>query len=880
MNFRRVLLLVDAEVPEARESGVGPAVELIRRMAPDADLLLIVVRLPARRIAWFSSHAPADLSAAATGWLDTVRSAASGAARSVEVRVEPEIHSAGLADLAEAGGFDLLVTRSLPEIAEVRKRRPLAVLWAPDEDRGRGPIENILCVAVGERARRAVGRFLRDHVPAGPRVTALVHRLSNDVTSALQVAGIAARVEQATHFPSGPLDLIAVAHFPGALLAARRWRAPVLILPPLESRGAAAPPAMDVSDVIDENGVIRLRAHYALGVGRLEPIPDQTLALVFGGRVVATVATEDGAAELTSMPDANALGIYRVTGREGADPLACIEEDIAVIRPASRPLVIFHSHLAEADLRLLSRVEGADLLAVRMRVTESSRAIRARLRKAGVRDFVVDARAVLDEGSALDVGNDLDSVRLARVATRMRAAGFPVAAIIYEGPFRPATIGFDAFRPEELPSKVAFQPAAREHPGLGPRLDATTGAAPISGNRIELELDNPTARRWLLEGIAGARSRVHLQIYMAVDDDVGTAVESALAAAGARGVAVRVVVDSLHGFYGSLGAHNPLLERLHGRPGVDLRALNPITSAPSLDELKQRDHRKIAVIDGELALLGGRNLSHEYYAGFEEVPLTASSLWREVPWLDAGARVEGPAVAALDRSFLDAWTAAGGAPFEIAERPPAGEVTARVVVHHGLRDARTLDAYIALIDTAESHVYTVNGFPLVLEIQHALLRALRRGVRVRTLFGNLTPTHEGTAFRGPWSSARVQSTELVHSRMDALVAAGAEAYELVVPQQPAWEPGLGAIHPHVHAKLTSVDGRVCSVGSANLDVTAGYWENELLLIVEDPPTAAALEARIDRLLAQSQRVDRNDAEWQKRSKRREWMRHWPGVMSV
>jgi phosphatidylserine/phosphatidylglycerophosphate/cardiolipin synthase-like enzyme len=340
------------------------------------------------------------------------------------------------------------------------------------------------------------------------------------------------------------------------------------------------------------------------------------------------------------------------------------------------------------------------------------------------------------------------------------------------------------------------------------------------------------------------------------------------------------VVDSLHGFHGSLGARNPLLERLGGRPGVDLRVLDRITSPPSLQELKQRDHRKIAVIDGDLALLGGRNLSHEYYAGFEEVRLTARSLWREVPWLDAGAKVEGPAVAVLDRSFFDAWTAAGGAPFEIAERPAVGAVAARVVLHHGLRDARTLDAYIAMIETAQSHVYTVNGFPLILEIQHALLRALRRGVRVRTLFGNLTPTHDGTPFHGPWSSARTQATELVHSRMDALVAAGAEAHEFVVPQQSAWERGLGAIHPHVHAKLTSVDGRVCSVGSANLDVTAGYWETELVLIVEDPPTAAALEARVDRLLAQSQRVDPNDPEWQKLSKRREWMRRWPGVMSV
>ena len=99
--------------------------------------------------------------------------------------MEPEIHASGLVELAEAADIDLLVTRSLPEIAEVRKRRPLAVLWVGDEARGSGPIENILCLAVGERARRAVGRFLRDHVPSGPRVTALVHRLSSDIASAL-----------------------------------------------------------------------------------------------------------------------------------------------------------------------------------------------------------------------------------------------------------------------------------------------------------------------------------------------------------------------------------------------------------------------------------------------------------------------------------------------------------------------------------------------------------------------------------------------------------------------------------------------------------------------------------------------------------------------
>ena len=118
---------------------------------------------------------------------------------------------------------------------------------------------------------------------------------------------------------------------------------------------------------------------------------------------------------------------------------------------------------------------------------------------------------------------------------------------------------------------------------------------------------------------------------------------------------------------------------------------------------------------------------------------------------------------------------------------------------------------------------------------------------MRTLFGNLTPTHAGVPFGGPWSSARIAATELVHSRLDLLVQHGAEAYRLAVPEQPGWEPGLGSVRPHVHAKALSADGVACAVGSANLDITASYWESEVLLVVEDSTVACALEARVDQL---------------------------------
>ncbi|MFI5167808.1 MAG: phosphatidylserine/phosphatidylglycerophosphate/cardiolipin synthase family protein [Thermoanaerobaculales bacterium] len=886
MNYRRVLLLTELG-GDARL-----AVAMIRKVAPAAELLLVVAHVAKRKSAWFSDEAPGDLDEAVTVSVDALRRSTAGGAKRVEVTLVPDLDVGAMSEIAAASEIDLVVAGSLPlyviaALAELRKRRSVAVLWtarAPLSDR---PMRDIVCVAVGSRARAAVAAFLRDHGNSTLHATiVLLDSQVRDREAALGIAGIEARVDLVT--PAAPrkgaIDLLVLPRFPGVLLGAHSWPAPILILPPLYAVAPVLKRAIDVADLVDDGGVVRASIHYAGGIGRYDPIPDQQVAFVSAGRIAAVITTSNGEGELPADLAAESFGVFRVGQGTASDPVSAIEQTVTVIRPGSRPLLLFGSEVADRDLALLAGLSGQrrhELLAVRMRPTRNCNSIRARLRAAGLSTRVVDASAVLDEGAALDVPEAVDPVRLARVGTRMRAAGFPVAAIVHCGPHTPLTIGFAALRAEEIAATpLKLDAVAPQTPSLASRLEATNGAPLLPGNRIEIEMDNAKARRWLLEAIAASRQRVHLQLYMALDDDIGGPVEAALAEAGARGVTVRVVVDSLHGLEGSFGVHNPLLERLAARPGVELLVSRPVTGVPSLEDVKQRDHRKLAVIDGALGLLGGRNLSHEYYTGFDEVKLTPSSTWRQVPWLDAGARVEGPAVAALERSFLDAWTPAGGSPFEIVEQPVAGSAAARVVVHHGLRDACSLEAYLALIETATSHVYVVNGFPLILEIQHALLRAIGRGVRVRTLFGNLTPTHGGKPFGGPWSTARVAATEMVHSRMDAVVAAGGEGYQFAVREQPGWSEGLGVVNPHVHAKVMSVDGRVCSVGSANLDITAGYWEHELMLIVEDESITRALETRIDQLIGGSQAVDRNDPTWQLTARRRNWLRHWPGVLSV
>ncbi len=887
MKYRRVLFISEL----GRDANA--AVTMIRQVAPGAELLLVVAHRAERKVAWFSGEAPGDLNEAVTASIDALRRSTAGAATSVEVKLAADLDAGNLAEIAATSEIDLVVAagllppRVLAVLAEVRKRRSPAVLWSARAPRSDRPIRNIRCEAIGSRARAAVAAFLRDHGDKTLHATVVLHEShTRDREAALAIAGIEAQVDLVT--PAAPrragIDLLVLPRFPAVLLEARSWPAPILILPPVHAVAPVLQRKIDMADLVDDSGVMRASIQYAGGIGRYDPIPDQRVAFVSAGRIAAVITTSNGEGELPRGLAGESLGVFRVGERTAPDPLVAIEQQVTVICPGTRPLLLFDAELADSELALLAGLRGEetpDLLAVRMRPTRSCNSIRMRLRKAGLSTRVADASAVLDEGAAFDVPEAVDPVRLARVGARMRAAGFPVVAIVHRGPHTPSTTGFAAVRAEDISAMpLTFHAPAPQSRSLDRRLEATTGAVLLPGNRIEVEMDNAKARRWLLEAIAASRQRVHLQLYMALDDDVGKPVEEALAAAGARGVTVRVVVDSLHGFEGSYGTHNPVLERLGARPGVELRVSRPLTGVPSLEDLKQRDHRKIAVIDGAVALVGGRNLSHEYYTSFDEVKLTANSKWRQVPWLDAGARVEGPAVAALERSFLDAWTAAGGDSYPIVEQPAAGSASARVVVHHGLSDAYSLEVYLALIETATSHVYAVNGFPLILEIQHALLRAIGRGVRVRAVFGNLTPTHDGTPFEGPWSKARTAATEFVHSRIDALVVAGGECYQFAVREQPGWAHGLGVVNPHVHAKVMSVDGRVCSVGSANLDITAGYWENEVMLLVEDESITRGLEMRIDQLIGDSQRVDPNDRKWQRTARRRNWMQHWPGVLSV
>ena len=517
---------------------------------------------------------------------------------------------------------------------------------------------------------------------------------------------------------------------------------------------------------------------------------------------------------------------------------------------------------------------------VRLRADETLEALRARFDAAntwGAPLGVLDASAWLDDAGGSDVPQAVDSVRFLRLATHLVAGGARVAALVTSDGHALQTDHFLTWTASSLRTRNPLAPLSRLPPevlDVEARWRWLTGAALVPGHAAALELDNHLARTRLLSAIDAARTRVHWQTYIVEDDPTTTAIGGVLLRAAKRGVTVRVLVDALYSQHEAFGVKNPFLERLATTPGVEVRGIGRFDGLPSLADLKRRNHRKLVLVDGAHVTVSGRNVGATYYRGFDEVPLTRMTEYRDVPWLDASLALEGPLVETAERAFLDEWTHAGGAPFVVQPVAPRGELACRLVMHEGLLDGHALEAQLELAESARHRLVLVNTFPLLLELQRALIRAVRRGVQVQFLFGNVRPRWgEDVPFVG--GSLRELADELVRSRLDPVLRAGAEGYEYGFPH-----PDLGRVFPHVHAKLYTRDDDLVAVGSANVDVTSAYWESEALVLVHDAGFAAKTLASLDALLATSRRVDLTAPSWSENEARRDWLsRNWPSLMS-
>lgn len=344
-----------------------------------------------------------------------------------------------------------------------------------------------------------------------------------------------------------------------------------------------------------------------------------------------------------------------------------------------------------------------------------------------------------------------------------------------------------------------------------------TGSYPISGNNLSLLQNGAAYFPQICADIDAARHSVYLETYLFAADATGHRVADALQRAVARGVVVRVLLDG----FGSAELPQHWVDELR-KTGIEVqwfrREISPFTLRRNRKRRLLRLHRKLAVMDGEVAFVGGINIVDDIpeYSGFA------------VPRLDYAVRVQGAVAGEIHAAMRHLWGMVSWANFrrrskeirlfvlDRAERAVTPGIT--FLLRDNLRHRRDIErAYLNAIAGAQNEVIIANAYFLPGRVfRRTLVQAAQRGVRVVLLL-------QGKV------EYRLQHYA-THALYAQLLAAGIEIYEYQAS--------------HLHAKVAVVDGQWATVGSSNIDPFSLLLAREANLAVRDAGFAAELRASL------------------------------------
>lgn len=348
--------------------------------------------------------------------------------------------------------------------------------------------------------------------------------------------------------------------------------------------------------------------------------------------------------------------------------------------------------------------------------------------------------------------------------------------------------------------------------------ERVTGRGLRSCDSVTLLEDGEALYPAMLEAIENAQSKVYLSSYIFDNDDTGQRFLGVLRLAQDRGVDVRIIIDGL-GEYMSL----PRIGRRMAALKLNFARFNPITLVPPALHINMRNHRKLLIVDGQVAFTGGQNIGNRH--------LDTGNARRRVK--DLHFRFTGKVVDELERAFLYDWYYCIGRrktePFTPSnENRLQSPVWTRVVLD-GPNEFidRLNDLIVGVISAASQRVWIMTPYFLPgADIVAAVVGARLRGVDVKIVLpanNNIPPVH--------WA---VQHTLGYYIDKDI------EVY---------FQPG-----PFVHTKAIVIDANYSLVGSANLDARSLRLNFELGLEVFDPGLNRQLSAYFVERLGQSERV--------------------------
>ena len=379
--------------------------------------------------------------------------------------------------------------------------------------------------------------------------------------------------------------------------------------------------------------------------------------------------------------------------------------------------------------------------------------------------------------------------------------------------------------------------------------EAVTDSPLTTGNQVRLLQDGPATYAAMLAAIEGARDHIHLETYILDDDAEGRRFMQALLARQQQGVQVNLIRDSV----GTVATPAALFEPLRASGGqlLEFNPVNPLAARVGWS-LNQRDHRKLLIVDGRTAFLGGINISSVYSGGSSRKRAAGGPAWR-----DTDLQLKGPVVAELQKLFLATWAAQKGPPlaqrqwFPTPERP--GQQVVRAI--GSSPDEAYSAIYVTLLSalaSAESSIQiTTAYFVPDPQLLAALEAAVARGVQVTLLL--------------PGESDSWLVLHAGRAHYERLLRAGVRLFER-----------QGVI---LHAKTVLVDGVWATVGSTNLDWRSFLHNHELNAVVLGVDFGRQVQAMFDRDLVASRQLSlaQWQAQWQARGpapRLKEWFSGW------
>ncbi|MGI5447236.1 phospholipase D-like domain-containing protein [Streptomyces sp. CA-243310] len=358
------------------------------------------------------------------------------------------------------------------------------------------------------------------------------------------------------------------------------------------------------------------------------------------------------------------------------------------------------------------------------------------------------------------------------------------------------------------------------------RLERLIGVAATEGNSVLPLRNGDEIFTAMLDQVDSARHTVDMMTFVYWKGDIARRFAEALAGRARAGVRVRLLLDG----FGSRLIEGELLEQMSGA-GVEVAWFRkPLYLSP----LKQnhRCHRKVLVVDEEVAFTGGVGIAEEW-CGDARNPKE---------WRDTHVELRGPAVDGIAAAFAQNWAECHDDLFDDRDRfvdhKPAGEAIVQVVrgsASFGWQDMQTLMRVV--LESAEERVRLATAyFAPDTYFVDLLCATARRGVAVQILLP------------GSHTDKRVCQLAGQH-HYEALTAAGVEIFQ--------YQPTM------MHAKVVTMDGVVSLVGSTNFNRRSLDHDEEVMLAVMDVEFTSVLDAHYDQDLEVSDRI--KAGRWKRRS---------------